>query len=309
VLALSLTRELPERVWKLTQDFIPFSEALGECKQALSLIQTPHEIVDTPEATSLKVSTGSIAFNNVAFNYSEQKALFKNISVAIPGGQRVGLVGFSGSGKSTFVNLILRLFDVQGGSITIDDQDIRMVTQDSLRKNISYIPQEPLLFHRSVQENILYGRPDATYNEMIEAAQKAHAHDFILSLEKGYDTIVGERGIKLSGGQRQRIVIARAFLKNAPILILDEATSALDSETEKCVQASLEQLVENRTVIVVAHRLSTLLFMNRILIFDAGEIVEDGTHQELLGRGGRYARLWNAQISGFLPDDGRRDDE
>ncbi len=212
----------------------------------------------------------------------------------------LGLVGFSGSGKSTFVNLILRLFEPQGGAITIDGQNILSVTQDSLRENISMIPQDPQLFHRSLMENIRYGRLDATDDEVIEAAKQAHAHEFILQTENRYESLVGERGVKLSGGQRQRIAIARAILKDAPILILDEATSALDSVTEKRIQQGLENLMKDRTVIVVAHRLSTISSMDRILVFDKGRIVEDGSHQQLLSNASHYARLWNMQAGGFL---------
>ncbi len=224
--------------------------------------------------------------------------------------QKVGLVGFSGSGKSTFVNLMLRLFEPTSGVISIDGQDIQQVTQDSLRESISLIPQDPMLFHRSLMENIRYGKLDASDEEVIEAAKKANAHEFILRTEEGYDSLVGERGVKLSGGQRQRIAIARAILKDSPILILDEATSSLDSITEKKIQDGLERLMEKKTVIVVAHRLSTISDMDRILVFDDGEIIEDGSHQELLenkstdgsDRTGHYAKLWNMQAGGFLPE-------
>jgi len=222
--------------------------------------------------------------------------------VIIKPGQKVGLVGYSGSGKSTFVNLILRLFDVTEGAIKIDGQDIREVTQDSLHEAIAMIPQDPSLFHRSIFENILYGRKDATNEEVIKAAKRAYAHEFIVTLSQGYDTQVGERGVRLSGGQRQRIAIARAILKNAPILILDEATSQLDSVTEIEIQQSLWNLMQHKTSLVIAHRLSTLLSMDRILVFDQGCIVEDGSHQELLDQNGLYKQLWEAQIGGFLVD-------
>ncbi len=211
-------------------------------------------------------------------------------------------MGYSGSGKSTFVNLILRLYDITSGHIYIDDQDIREVTQDSLHKVIGMIPQDPSLFHRSLRENIHYGRPEATDKEVIEAAKHGHAHEFIEALPHGYDSLVGERGVRLSGGQRQRIAIARAILKNAPILILDEATSQLDSVTESYIQDSLWEVMEGKTTIVIAHRLSTLLHMDRILVFDRGKIVADGTHQELLTKGGLYKTLWDAQVGGFLPE-------
>ena len=220
----------------------------------------------------------------------------------IPGGQKVGLVGFSGSGKTTFVNLIVRLFDLSSGVIKIDNQNIKEVTQSSLRENIGFIPQDPILFHRSLMENIRYGNVNASDDEVIQAAIKAHAHEFITLTKDGYHSLVGERGVKLSGGQRQRISIARAILKNAPILILDEATSALDSVTEAYIQDSLAILMQGKTVIIIAHRLSTLLEMDRILVFDQGKIVEDGTHLELLAKNGLYKILWGAQVGGFLLD-------
>jgi ATP-binding cassette subfamily B protein len=224
------------------------------------------------------------------------------MSVTIPAGQKVGLVGYSGNGKTTFANLILRLFDVTSGRILIDGQDIREVTQESLRAQISLIPQDPFLFHRTLLENIRYGRLDASEQDIITAAQKAHAHEFIAKLPQGYESLVGERGVKLSGGQRQRIAIARAILKNAPILILDEATSQLDSITESKIQDSLWQLMQDKTAIVIAHRLSTLLHMDRILVFGQGKIIEDGTHQDLLAKQGVYKTLWDMQVGGFLPD-------
>ncbi|WP_291398139.1 ATP-binding cassette domain-containing protein [Acinetobacter sp.] len=236
------------------------------------------------------------------------QSLFFKINLSNTAGQKVGLVGYSGGGKSTFVNLILRLYDVTDGAILIDGQDIRDVTQDSLRENIAMIPQDPSLFHRSLMENIRYGRADSTDEEVIEAAKKAHAHEFISALPQGYDSLVGERGVKLSGGQRQRIAIARAILKNAPILILDEATSQLDSVTESLIQESLWELMQNKTTIVIAHRLSTLLHMDRILVFDKGKIVEDGTHSELLAKAGLYKTLWDAQVGGFLGDEKTEDE-
>jgi ATP-binding cassette subfamily B protein len=301
VLAITLTLTIPESVWKLSSEFVPVSQAVGQCQMALKLVTTPHEIVDAPNAKPLQIAKGEIEFENVSFGYSSGKKLINNLSIKISGGQKVGLVGFSGGGKSTFVNLITRLFDVQQGTIYVDGQDIKSITQESLRQNVGYIPQDPLLFHRTLKENILYGKPSATEAELIQAAKNAHADEFIRSYEKGYDTTVGERGIKLSGGQRQRIAIARAFLKNAPILILDEATSSLDTQTERYIQESLDLLVYNKTVLVVAHRLSTLLHMDRLLVFDQGQIIEDGSHAELLAKNGRYAQLWNAQISGFIP--------
>ena len=284
----------------LSRSFLEFFEYIGNISDGVSIFIQPHEIVDRPGATKLKVTQGEIAFRDVSFTYQEGLQVFDHLTVTIEPGQQVGLVGFSGSGKSTFVNLILRLFEPQGGVIAIDDQNILAVTQDSLRENVSMIPQDPMLFHRSLMENIRYGRLDAS---VVEAAKKAHAHEFILQTEKGYASLVGERGVKLSGGQRQRIAIARAILKNAPILILDEATSALDSVTEKKIQQGLDYLMQGKTVVVVAHRLSTISHMDRILVFDEGQIIEDGNHHDLLRHDGHYAHLWNMQAGGFLPEE------
>lgn len=286
----------------LSRSFLEFFEYIGNISDGVSTFIQPHEIIDKPGAHALQVTQGEIAFRDVTFSYREGLQVFDHLTITIDPGQQVGLVGFSGSGKSTFVNLILRLFEPQAGVIAIDGQDILGVTQDSLRENVSMIPQEPMLFHRSLMENIRYGRLDASDDEVVEAAKKAHAHDFILRTEQGYASLVGERGVKLSGGQRQRIAIARAILKNAPILILDEATSALDSVTEKQIQQGLDFLMQGKTVVVIAHRLSTIAHMDRILVFDEGKIVEDGSHAELLDQGGHYARLWNMQAGGFLPE-------
>lgn len=286
----------------LSRSFLEFFEYIGNISDGVSVFVQPHEIVDKPGAKALQVSRGEIAFRDVSFSYKEGMQVFDHLSVDIPPGQQVGLVGFSGSGKSTFVNLVLRLFEPQHGVIAIDDQDILAVTQDSLRENISMIPQEPMLFHRSLMENIRYGRLEASDDEVIEAAKKAHAHEFILQTENGYGSLVGERGVKLSGGQRQRIAIARAILKDARILILDEATSALDSVTEKKIQQGLDYLMQDKTVVVVAHRLSTISHMDRILVFDEGKVIEDGSHEDLLRRNGHYAHLWNMQAGGFLPE-------
>ncbi len=297
-----LTILLIEAARGLSRSFLEFFEYLGNISDGVSVFVQSHEIVDEPDAPALQVTQGEIAFNDVSFTYQEGLQVFEHLHVTIPPKQQVGLVGFSGSGKSTFVNLVLRLFEPQGGSIRIDGQNILEVTQDSLRESVSMIPQDPQLFHRSLMENIRYGRLDASDDEVIEAAKKAHAHEFILQTEKQYESLVGERGVKLSGGQRQRISIARAILKDAPILILDEATSSLDSVTEKKIQAGLDNLMKGRTVVVVAHRLSTISHMDRILVFDQGKIVEDGSHQQLLQRNGHYARLWNMQAGGFLPE-------
>jgi ABC-type multidrug transport system fused ATPase/permease subunit len=227
----------------------------------------------------------------------------RDFSLAIKGKEKIGLVGRSGAGKSTLTKILLRHYDINGGVITIDDQDISDVTRESLRDAVAVVPQEPLLFHRTLRENIAYGNPGASEYKIVEAAKLAQAHEFIMRLPRGYDTLVGERGVKLSGGERQRIVVARAILKNAPILILDEATSALDSESEVAIQKALHTLMEGKTVIAIAHRLSTLREMDRIIVMDGGQIIEDGSHEELIARGGTYAELWAHQAGGFLKDE------
>lgn len=301
-LVLSINVAVVDFLWQLAKEFSDFSKYVGKIAQALRVGTTPIEVNDLPNAKALKVTEASIAFHNVSFHYEVASPLFKDLSVTIQPGQRIGLVGYSGSGKSTFVNLIMRLFDVTSGKILIDGQDIRDVKQESLRQAIGIIPQDLSLFHRSLMENIRFGRLDATDIEIVKAAESAHAHEFIKVLPQGYHSIVGERGIKLSGGQRQRIAIARAILKDAPILILDEATSQLDSVTENFIQEGLWNLMKNKTTLVIAHRLSTLLHMDRILVFDCGKIVEDGIHEELLKQKGIYSTLWHAQVGGFLPD-------
>lgn len=299
---ISLSISILWNLWFLASQFVSFSEQIGFCRQALSIVTQPHEITDALDAKPLTISKGKIEFDDVTFHYDEGAHLFKNKNIVIDAGQKVGLVGFTGSGKSTFVNLILRLFEVESGKITIDGQNINHVTQQSLRDNIALIPQDISLFHRSLMENIKFGNPNATEDDVIEVAKKAHCHEFISQLNDGYQTLVGERGIKLSGGQRQRIAIARAMLKNAPILILDEATSSLDSVTEKYIQDALDSIMQGKTTIVVAHRLSTLSKMDRILVLDNGVIIEDGTHDELVAKGGHYARMWHMQAGGFLPE-------
>ncbi len=301
-LVLTINITIADFLWQLTREFSQFSKLLGRITQALQTIWVPYDLVDAPGAKPLNVTEGKITFDQVQFKYKGTEPLFKNKSITIESGQKVGLVGYSGSGKSTFVNLILRLYDVTSGKILIDGQDIHLVTQDSLRTAIGMIPQDPSLFHRSLMDNIRYGNTDASDQQVKDAARKAHAHDFIMSLPERYDALVGERGVKLSGGQRQRIAIARAVLKNAPILILDEATSQLDSVTEGHIQESLWELMQGKTTLIIAHRLSTLLQMDRILVFDKGKIVEDGTHDSLLTKGGVYKTLWDAQVGGFLPE-------
>jgi ATP-binding cassette subfamily B protein len=300
-LVLSINISIVEFLWNVTKDFSQFSKSFGKITQALRTIMLPVEIVDQADAKTLHVKRGEIAFKDVRFHYKGTTPLFEKKTIIIKPGQKVGLVGFSGSGKTTFVNLILRLYDVTSGQILIDGEDIRTVTQDSLHEAIGMIPQDPSLFNRSLLENIRFGRLNASDAEVKLAAKKAYAHLLIKELADQYETLVGERGIKLSGGQRQRISIARVVLKNAPILILDEATSQLDSITETLIQDSLWELMRDKTALVIAHRLSTLLNMDRILVFDKGKIVQDGTHAELLEKGGLYKTLWSTQVGGFLP--------
>lgn len=308
-LILSINIAMVDHLWIISHDVKEFAENLGNVTQGLRIVTAPIEIPDKPNAKNISLSKGKIVFDNVRFHYKGTEPLFKNKSITINPGQKVGLVGFSGSGKTTFVNLILRLFDVTGGAILIDGQDIRDITQKSLRKAIAMIPQEPTLFNRTLMENIRYGKMNATEKEVITAAEKAHAHDFIRLIPEKYQVMVGERGVKLSGGQRQRIAIARAILKNSPILILDEATSQLDSMTETLIQESLWYLMEKKTCLVIAHRLSTLLHMDRIIVFDRGKIVQDGTHEDLMNQPGLYKSLWEAQIGGFLPSEDDEDSE
>jgi len=302
-MSASLSLLLIEKARGLSRRFLDFFEYLGNISDGVSVIVQSHEVVDEADAKILKVDTGVIRFDNIDFSYASGKPVFEKLNFEIKGGERVGLVGFSGSGKSTIVNLILRLFEPQTGSIIIDGQDIQTVSQESLRSKIAMIPQDPMLFHRTLMENIRYGRLEATDEEVIEAAKKAHAHEFILDTEKGYESLVGERGVKLSGGQRQRVALARAILRDAPILLLDEATSSLDSVTERYIQDSIDYLMRQKTVIVIAHRLSTLAHLDRILVFHKGELIEEGSHTELLTRDGHYNKLWSMQADGFLPEE------
>ncbi|MEQ8661626.1 MAG: ATP-binding cassette domain-containing protein, partial [Gammaproteobacteria bacterium] len=255
-MAASLALLLIEQARGLSRRFLDFFEYVGNINDGVTMIVRPHEVVDAAQAQPLAVARGEVRFENVTFGYGAERKVFEELSLTMHGGERVGLVGYSGSGKSTLVNLMLRLFEPQGGRILIDGEDIAHVTQESLRAAIAMIPQDPMLFHRTLMENIRYGRLDATDAEVIEAARRAHAHEFIMATTQGYQSLVGERGVKLSGGQRQRIALARAILKQAPILLLDEATSALDSVTERDIQQSLEYLMRDRTVVVIAHRLS-----------------------------------------------------
>ena len=280
-------------------------ENLGTVVDGMKTLSKPIDIQDRPDAKALEVESGGIEFDNVSFHYGEKKGVINNLNLSIKPGEKVGLVGRSGAGKSTLVNLLLRFHDVEQGSIKIDGQDIALVTQDSLRAQIGMVTQDTSLLHRSIRDNILYGRPDATETELRKATKQAHADEFIESLSDpfgnvGYDAQVGERGVKLSGGQRQRIAISRVLLKDAPLLILDEATSALDSEVESAIQESLNELMQGKTVIAIAHRLSTIAQMDRLIVLDKGNVVEQGTHQELVAQKGIYAQLWAHQTGGFI---------
>lgn len=279
------------------------NRALGDAAEMTRVLDEPRLVADDPDAPELKVTEGAIDFEHLSFAYRDAAAgesVFDDLTLHVAAGQRVGLVGKSGSGKTTLTKLLLRLDDVQGGRVLVDGQDVSRCTQQSLRRQVAYVPQEALLFHRSIRENIAYGRPDATDEQIREAARLANALEFIDRLPRGFDTMVGERGVKLSGGQRQRVAIARAILTDAPILVLDEATSALDSESEALVQEALENLMRGRTSIVVAHRLSTVAALDRIVVLADGEIVEDGTHAQLVEAGGEYASLWSRQTGAFL---------
>ncbi|MDO8481745.1 MAG: ABC transporter ATP-binding protein [bacterium] len=288
-----------DRLLSINRELRRFNDAFADSSEMVYIMEQAHEIKDAPEAPALTVQMGEIAFKNIDFSFHDNKPILKNLNLVIKGGELVALVGPSGAGKSTVTKLLLRMFDIKGGSISIDGQNIAAVTQDSLRDAISYVPQEPVLFHRSLLENIRYGRRDASDEEVIEASKKAHCHEFISQLHLGYGTFVGERGVKLSGGERQRVAIARAILKNAPILVLDEATSSLDSESESLIQDALRTLMQNKTVVVIAHRLSTIMKMDRIIVLEKGEIIAEGTHRELLEDKGLYQKLWQIQAGGF----------
>lgn len=303
VMMFTYTNSLTGRFNMLSQMFQQINRSFGEAHDLTVALDEPRLVADDPDAPALNVTAGAIDFCDVDFHYADARvedAVFRGFNLHIPAGQRVGLVGRSGSGKTTLTTLLLRLADLSGGCIKIDGQDIAHVSQVSLRQHIAYVPQEPLLFHRTVRENIAYGRPDATEDEILRAAREANALEFIERLPRGLDTQVGERGVKLSGGQRQRIAIARAILMDAPILVLDEATSALDSESEKLIQDALENLMRGRTSLVIAHRLSTVAALDRIVVIRDGEIVEDGHHAELVNAGGEYAQLWSRQSGAFL---------
>ncbi len=283
-------------------------ENIGTVQDGMQSIAVPHTLIDAPIAKPLQISRGEINFSQVNFAYTQGRPVLENFNLHVRPGERVGVVGRSGAGKSTLINLLLRFHDINSGAILLDGQDIRSITQESLRSAIGLVTQDTSLLHRSIAANIRYGRPEATDDEVRAAAIKAQAHEFILSLvdwdgRTGFDAHVGERGVKLSGGQRQRIAIARVVLKNAPILILDEATSALDSEVEIAIQEQLLGLMDGKTVIAIAHRLSTIARMDRLIVLDQGRVVEEGTHAQLLAANGHYAALWQHQSGGFLPED------
>ena len=303
-LIITYTGSVAHELWNMNGIMRNYNRIIGNANDMVEILQTPTTLIDK-SSSKLEVTSGEISMDKITFTHDEGQGdtLFHDFSLDIKPGEKIGLVGASGSGKTTLTKLLLRFADIDSGKITIDGQDISEVTQASLRAKIAYVPQEPLLFHRSVRENIAYGRPDATDAEIEEAAKKAGAYDFIVGLKDGFDTMVGERGIKLSGGQRQRVAIARAILKDAPILVLDEATSALDSESEALIQKSLETLMENRTSIVIAHRLSTIAKLDRIIVLKDGKIVEDGSHDELINKKrGVYAKLWARQSGGFIEE-------
>ena len=289
------------KIWSFGRIVRQIYQNLADAEEMTVILKTPHEIVDISNAKNLKTTTGQIKFDNINFYYNESNPVLKNFNLTIKPQEKIALVGPSGAGKTTITRLLLRMYNLPGGKIFIDNQDIAKVKLESLWKSISLVPQDPILFHRSLAENISYGKPGASQKEIEEAAKQAHAHEFITKFPDGYNTFVGERGVKLSGGERQRVAIARAILRNAPILILDEATSSLDSESEKLIQQALDNLMKNKTVIIVAHRLSTIMKSDRILVIDNGGIKEEGSHADLLAQESSiYKNLWNIQAGGFI---------
>jgi ATP-binding cassette subfamily B multidrug efflux pump len=310
--AVAVVISLVLRMWGMSHwimwEMSALFENVGTVRDGITSISLPRLVEDEPGAKGLNVTEGLIAFDHVRFHYGKKKGVIEDLSLTVQPGEKVGIVGRSGAGKSTLVNLLLRFYDIESGRILVDGQDIAAVTQDSLRAQIGMVTQDTSLLHRSVSDNILYGRPDASESDMVEAAKRAEALDFIATLtdpkgRQGFDAHVGERGVKLSGGQRQRVAIARVMLKDAPILILDEATSALDSEVEAAIQENLYRLMEGKTVIAIAHRLSTIAAMDRLIVMDKGRVIEEGTHDQLLAEGGLYAQLWQRQSGGFLLHD------
>ncbi|MBI2436701.1 MAG: ABC transporter ATP-binding protein [Candidatus Magasanikbacteria bacterium] len=301
VLIQAFIMRIFEKLWGFGRMIRDFYENLADAEEMTEILDTPHEIIDIKNAKELKIDSGEIIFDHVNFSYHKTRKIFSNLHLHIRPQQKVGLVGPSGAGKSTIVKLLLRQHDISRGTILIDGQSVSRVTQESLWKNISLVPQDPILFHRTLMENIRYGKPEATDAEVIEASRLAHCHEFIFEFPNQYDTYVGERGVKLSGGERQRVAIARAILRNAPILVLDEATSSLDSESEHLIQDALDKLMKGKTVIVIAHRLSTIMRMDRIVVVDKGKIIEDGTHTQLLRKTkGLYKKLWSFQKNSNL---------
>lgn len=293
-----------ETIFSISGVIRQYEQAFLDAAPITKILQTPATVTDKPKARDIKIDKGEVRLQDVTFTYADEldNLIFEKLNLHIKPGERVGLAGHSGGGKTTLTKILLRFADIESGEILIDNQNIADVTQVSLRSQIAYVPQEPYLFHRTLKENIAYAKPNASENEIVAAAKKAHAWEFIQTLPKGLETIVGERGVKLSGGQRQRIAIARAILKDAPILILDEATSALDSESEKLIQESLEELMKSRTSIVIAHRLSTIQKMDRIIVMEEGKITEEGSHKDLLSHKGIYAKLWAHQSGGFIEE-------
>jgi ATP-binding cassette subfamily B protein len=292
-----------QQLFGINRSLRRFYDSYSDANEMVTILNTPHEIKNVDNAPELSTSHSVIEMNDVSFYFHENRPILSGFTLTIGSGEKIGLVGPSGAGKSTITKLLLRFYDITSGSISIDGQSISDVTLNSLRAAIAFVPQEPILFHRTLMENIRYGRRDATNEEVLEASRKAHCHEFISRFPEQYETFVGERGVKLSGGERQRVAIARAILKNAPILILDEATSSLDSESESYIQDALATLMEGKTVIVIAHRLSTIMKMDRIVVVDKGSIVAQGTHDELLTQDGLYQKLWNIQAGGFIVED------
>ncbi len=289
-----------QRIWRLGRMIRRFYEYSSDAKEMVEILDTPYEIQDSKNAKELNITRGKIDFQNISFNYNQTRNIIHNFDLSIKGKEKIAIIGPSGAGKSTIVNLLLRNYDIDRGSILIDDQKIDKMTLDSLWQNISFVPQDTILFHRTLAENIKYGNESASNEDIIKASKLAYCEEFIENFQDKYETYVGERGIKLSGGERQRIAIARAIIKNAPILVLDEATSSLDSNSEELIQKALNVLMENKTVIVIAHRLSTIMKMDRIIVMENGQIIERGTHKELINIDGLYKKLWNKQIGGFI---------
>jgi ABC-type multidrug transport system fused ATPase/permease subunit len=299
VLVQSYLLGLFNQLTNINQNMRRCYDAIADASEMIEIIKMPHEVADLPRAPELAVTRGEIVFDDAGFSYPNGQPALEHFTLTVAGGEKLALVGPSGAGKTTVTRLLLRFYDVTSGAIRIDGQNIKNVTQDSLRNAIAFVPQEPILFHRTIMENIRYGRRDARDGEVIAASRAAHCDEFIKSLSEGYETLVGERGVKLSGGERQRVAIARAILKNAPILVLDEATSSLDSESEALIRDALQTLMKGKTVIVIAHRLSTIMKMDRIVVIEGGGIAAQGSHQELLEQGGLYKKLWSIQAGGF----------